>query len=148
MHRPRGPLALHLVLAVVALMLTGWSAMRSSLIAQSVDGRVRSVAWAEEGPDYRVIELDDGRVITVDTVLWRRLGGDDLVGDRLEVTGATARVAGRPVRLSVAAASWRALVVMVLLLVLGIGRSRCGRVGRSPRDARPLIDHRDQSTSR
>ena len=66
----------------------------SSLIAQPVDGRVRSVAWAEEGPDYRVIELDDGRVITVDSVLWRRLGGDDLVGDRLEAKGATAHVAG------------------------------------------------------
>ena len=148
MHRPRGPLTLHLVLAAVALTLTGWSAMRSALIAKPVNGRVRSVAWAEEGPDYRVIELDDGRVITVDSVLWRRLGGDDLVGDRLEVKGAVAHVDGRHLRLSVSAASWRALVVMVVLLVLGTARSRRGRVSRSPRYASPLIGHRDQSNSR
>lgn len=123
---PRFLLAVHLALAVVVVVLAGWATLRWSLISVGVDGRVVDTAWAEEGPDYRVVVLQGGPTLTIDAGLFERMGGAaDLEGAHLATRAGsrTARVDGRAVPLRLSAVSWRVLGLVLVAVAVGVVRT-------------------------
>lgn len=140
-------LAVHLAVALVAVGAAGWAALRWSLIAVQVDGRVATTSWAEEGPAYKVLNLEDGRILTIDDDLYDRMGGRErLPGTvlRTQLGRRSVWVDGRPVSLRVAPRSWRVLAAVAALCVAGVVRMR-----RAARDAGPDPgSQRVQSSSR
>lgn len=118
-------LVVHVAVALVAVAAAGWAALRWSLIAVAVDGRVATTSTAEEGPAYKVLNLEDGRILTIDDDLYDRMGGADHLPGAVLRTQARERsitVDGRPVPLRVASESWRVLVAAAALGAVGVVR--------------------------
>lgn len=135
-----GHVAAHVALVLVALGLGLSAAARLALITVAADSRVTATATAEEGPEHHVLQLADGRTLTVDAELFQRMGGaDGLDGARLRTSAGerTAWVDGRAVDLRFSAASWRMIAALAGLLALGLVRAvRAGRAGDQDRSSR------------
>jgi hypothetical protein len=116
------------VLAAVGLILVGlgWSTgSRSALISVDLDDRVVESSWAEEGPSFRVLTLDDGRVLTVDRRIVEELGGSKkVVGQHLEKEGGGRDLSadGRVLHLRRSPEAWRMLAMLSLLVLVGLAR--------------------------
>ncbi len=119
-------------LGFVTLLVGAIGALSWTLIPQRVDGEVRSTENAEEGPAFRVITLDDGRNLTVDVTLFRRLGAQNLSDHRIEKARGERyiRVGTRTVPLGVSSEFWKTEAMLALVVLLALGRHRVR--GRGP----------------
>ena len=129
----RWRLGLHVALGVLTITLGLWAGLRWSLIATHVDARVVGTSWAEEGPDFKVLEFSGGRTLTIDTDLMTRLGDPvPSPGSQLQTDfGATvARLDDREVALRWSSTASRTTVVLAAIVVLSLVRRRRSRQPR------------------
>ena len=135
LHR-RLRLAVHLVLGLVMVTLGIWAGLRWSLIAIEVDDRVVDTSWAEEGPAFKVLQLDDGTTLTIDDDLMDRMGGPEaLTGQQLS-SALGERVAvldGRRISLALAPTAWRTISLLIVIAALSAVRNGRLRSALSPR---------------
>jgi hypothetical protein len=132
-HRWRLRINILLGLATVALGL--WAGLQWSLITTEVDTRIAKGSWAEEGPDFSVLKLDDGRILTIDTPLMDRMGGEEAVGGQHLRSSTGERVAhlgDRQIPLWISGTAWRTIALLAAIVVLGMVRHL--RVTRLRRD--------------
>lgn len=129
----RGPLAVLALLGAIAVLLGMWAGLKWSLITVGVHGRVTSAEMAEEGPRFRVIELNDGTVLTVDETVMRDLGGrraalgrelSKAPGDH-DLVADDESIALRP-----SSAAWTTVAALVSIVALALIRGK--RVRRNP----------------
>ena len=119
-RRPRFHLSSYILLAALMLLLGLLAGLRWGLMADSVDERVTATHWAEEGPEFKLIVLDDGRDLTIDDALMTRLtAARHLEGRHLQVSpgDSSVRLDGKEVPLRW---SWSAMKMMLLLGGLAI----------------------------
>lgn len=133
-------LAAHLLLSVVMVALGVWAGLRWSLIAVEVDARITTTAWAEEGPDFKVVVLEGDRALTIDDGLMDRMGEPDaLIGQELrhEPMSATLHINGRVVDLLWSSTATRATLLLGAIAVVGIARTRRAEPRRSVQQVSP-----------
>ena len=119
-------------LGLVTLLVGAIGALSWTLIPVRVDGQVRSIEGAEEGPAFRVLTMDDGRNLTVDASLIRRLGGQDLPDHRITKARGERhiQVGNRSVSLGLSAEFWKTEAMLALVVLLALWRHRVR--GRGP----------------
>lgn len=134
----RWRLALHVLLGLVTIALGVWAGLRWSLIAVDVDARITSTSWAEEGPDFKVLELDGGRTLTIDDDLMTRLAEQGPLSGRHLQTSAgktVARLDGRDVPLRWSPTASRTMVALAGIVAISVVRRR--REGHRPTQPPP-----------
>ncbi|HEY4377057.1 MAG TPA: hypothetical protein VGM93_07850 [Acidimicrobiales bacterium] len=127
-------------MGVSTLALGTWGALCWSLIPLGIHGKVSSTAWDEDGASFKVIVMRGGPTLTVDTRVYRELGGElHLPGEVLAkgVGDRTIRVGDRSVALVPSAACWKAIgtlwALVLFAFVRGWRRRRLPRrVGSAP----------------
>ena len=137
-HRPLR-LGVHLLLSLLTVALGLWTGLRWSLIAVGVDQRVADTSWAEEGPAFKVLQLEDGRTLTIDDDLMGCMGGSEAVtGQRLRSAfGERVAVLGdHHIELTLSSTAWRTIVALTVIAALGAARSRRHHLRLSARSAR------------
>ncbi len=127
MRRRRGgvPVALALI-GVAAVGLAAWGALSWTLIPTSLRTSAVGTSWSEGGPPWKEIHTPD-RAITVHTDLYERMGGEEgLRGQPLQKDrwDRTVRVGGSDVALDVPWTSWKAVLLVVGLVVVALVRLR------------------------
>lgn len=128
--------AVHVVLGVATVALGVWAGLRWSLVAVDVDARVTATSWAEEGPAFKVLQLDDGRTLTIDDDLMQRMGGPERVVGEVVTSSAGERsgtVAGRRIPLSLSPTAWQTIVLLGAIAAVGAVRLRRADPGRDCR---------------
>ena len=121
----RAWVALALGLCTVAFGAVG--ALRWTLIPDHLDTRVHKMMGAEEGPPFRLLILDDGRVLTVDARVVERLAnGEDPAGTRVRKAAweTTLQADGRTVHLGPSGEFWRMVVTLTVIVLLAAARFR------------------------
>lgn len=131
-------LGLHVFLGLITIALGLWAGLRWSLIAVDVNARITSTSWAEEGPDFKDLQLEGGRTLTIDDDLMGRLAADrdELPGRHLQTRAGSkvARLDGREVPLRWSSTASRTIVVLALIVVVSVVRRQRGRPTSAPRD--------------
>lgn len=127
MSRSRGGVPLALVLiGAVAVGLSVWGALSWTLIPIGLDTTAVATTWSEGGPPWKEVHTADG-AITVHTDLYEQMGGEEgLPGQALEKEpwARTVRVGGQDVPLDVPWTSWKAVLVVAVLVVAALVRLR------------------------
>lgn len=134
-HR-RLRLAVHLLLGLLTVALGVWAGLRWSLIAIGVDQRVADTSWAEEGPAFKVLQLEDGRTLTIDDDLMGRMGGPEAVSEQRLRSAFGERVAvlgDHRIELTLSSTAWRTIAALTVIAALGAARLRRHRMALSGR---------------
>ena len=124
-HR-RLRLAVHLLLGLLTVALGVWAGLRWSLIAVGVDSSVASTAWAEEGPDFKLLAMDNDQVLTIDDTMMDRMGGPEAVlGKRFHTNllGTTLTIGDRQIDLRWSSTASRTTLLLGAVVLLGILRT-------------------------
>lgn len=119
-------LGIHVALGVLAVTLGVWAGLQWSLISVSVDSVIVDTAWAEEGPAFKLLILDDDRTLTIDDGLMDRLGGPEAVTDqrlRTSTWSTTAQLGDRRVGLRWSSTATLTVATLVVLSALGLLRT-------------------------
>lgn len=114
-----------LALGLCTVVLGAVGALRWSLIPEHIETRVQKMMGAEEGPPFRVLILEDGRVLTVDARVVERLAqGEDPAGTRIRKSAweSTLRANGRTVHLGPSGEFWRMVVTLTVIALLAAAR--------------------------
>jgi hypothetical protein len=115
------------MLCAITLALGVWTGLRWGMIAVQADARVTGTSWAEEGPSFKVLILDDGRALTIDDDLMDRLQADGPLRGRhveTEFGADTVVLDDREVPLTWPATGTRATALLAAICVVALVRHR------------------------
>ena len=126
-----------LALGLCTVLVGAVGALRWTLIPEHVDTRVHKMMGAEEGPPFRVLILEDGRVLTVDTQVVKHLAhGEDPAGIRLrkDAWATTLKADGRTIHLGPSGEFWRMLATLAAVALVAAARFCRLSARRGPSD--------------
>ncbi len=135
----RGALLVLAAVGAVTVLLGAWAGLRWSMIGIGVDARITNSTWAEEGPPFKVLQLDDGRALTVDSVILDRLGGPERAKGQVlhkQVGSRTLHAGQTDQELRMSREAWKTLAALVGLVGFALIRAGQGVRSRSSRAAR------------
>jgi hypothetical protein len=101
-----------------------------SLIPIAIHERVAATTWSDDGHPFKVLKLERGRSLTIDTALYDRMGGAAVKGEPLKKAGGdrTVIVGKRTVPLTLSSQFWKVVVTLSGVVALALWR----HVQRSP----------------
>lgn len=120
------------MVALVSLVLFGaitiaigaWGAWSWSLVPTRIDERVATTSWSDDGPPFKVLDLAGGRILTIDSALYKRMGGAAVTGERVHKQrfDRNVSVGRRTVSLAPSSEFWKVASTLAVIVAVAVGR--------------------------